>query len=77
MKPTDELKEEHRAIKLALGVIAAMARRLDAGEDIPADHMTRLVDFIRDFADRCHHGKEEDLLFAEMAAAGTRGKAGR
>jgi hemerythrin-like domain-containing protein len=25
------------------------------------------VDFIRTYADRCHHGKEEDLLFRDLA----------
>uniref|UniRef100_A0A7V6DPJ2 Cation-binding protein n=1 Tax=Desulfobacca acetoxidans TaxID=60893 RepID=A0A7V6DPJ2_9BACT len=25
------------------------------------------VDFMRTYADRCHHGKEEDILFAELA----------
>jgi len=25
------------------------------------------VDFIRLYADRCHHGKEEDILFRELA----------
>jgi hemerythrin-like domain-containing protein len=24
------------------------------------------VDFIRTYADRCHHGKEEDILFREL-----------
>ncbi len=24
------------------------------------------VDFLRTYADRCHHGKEEDILFAEL-----------
>jgi len=70
VKATEELKEEHRTIKLALAVIVAMGRRLDAGEEVPPDHMAGLVDFIRNFADRCHHRKEEDLLFVEMAAAG-------
>jgi hemerythrin-like domain-containing protein len=26
-----------------------------------------VVDFIRAYADRCHHGKEEDILFRELA----------
>lgn len=25
------------------------------------------VDFIRTYADRCHHGKEEDILFKDLA----------
>jgi hemerythrin-like domain-containing protein len=35
----------------------------------PVD-LERMVEFIRGFADRCHHGKEEDLLFCAMEEAG-------
>lgn len=76
MKPTDVLKEEHDAILLALKVIAAMAKRIDAGGEVPVEHMNSLVDFIRNFADYCHHGKEEDLLFKEMEKAGFPANAG-
>ena len=29
-----------------------------------------MVDFFRNFADRCHHAKEEDLLFVRMGERG-------
>jgi hemerythrin-like domain-containing protein len=29
-------------------------------------YVERVVDFLRTYADRCHHGKEEDLLFREL-----------
>jgi len=38
------------------------------GED--KTELSRFVRFIREFADARHHGKEEDVLFAAMVAAG-------
>lgn len=70
MKATDELKEEHRAIEKMLRVITAVSDRLAAGDAVPAEHLNLIVDFIRGFADRCHHGKEEDLLFRAMEDVG-------
>lgn len=70
MRPTEILKEEHQGIKTGLRILGKIAEKLDAGDPVPAEHLEQLVDFIRTFADRCHHGKEEDLLFTEMEKAG-------
>lgn len=70
MKPTDILEEEHRAIKRMLKVAEAVSGQLESDGKIPLEDLERIVDFIRGFADRCHHGKEEDLLFKEMITAG-------
>lgn len=43
----------------------------DAGSGpLDLEAMADCVTFIRQFADACHHGKEEDLLFPELEAAG-------
>jgi len=70
MKATDELKGEHAVIKRMLAVAGALAARLERGDAVPAEHLAAVVDFIRGFADRCHHSKEEDLLFAALAEVG-------
>lgn len=70
MRPTELLMEEHRAIERMLGIVEAVCRRLEAGQDVPAGDLEEIIEFIQVFADRCHHGKEEDLLFAEMEKAG-------
>jgi len=70
MKPTDILKNEHKAILLTLEVVESVSKKLDAGENVPAEHLTKVVDFIRGFADKCHHAKEEDLLFPAMERTG-------
>lgn len=70
MKPTEELKKEHEAIKLMLRILEKVSERLEAGEKVSTEHLDRILEFIRVFADKCHHGKEEDLLFPAMEKAG-------
>lgn len=66
---TSRLREEH---ELILAVADAMQALIAAAEadrwDL--DAMQDCVTFIRLFADACHHGKEEDLLFPELEKAG-------
>jgi hemerythrin-like domain-containing protein len=70
MDAVDTLMNEHRAIERVLhgllGFADAAARRgaADRGE------LARFVEFFREFADACHHGKEEDVLFRAMVAHG-------
>lgn len=64
MTPTEEVKHEHQIILMVLGA----AKR----EDV----ILKLLDFIRNFADRCHHAKEEKNLFAKMQERGMPLKAG-
>ncbi|MGA2973749.1 MAG: hemerythrin domain-containing protein [Spirochaetia bacterium] len=58
---------EHRLIEKMLTVIAAEARRIKNGGKIDPLFIDVAVDFIRTYADRTHHGKEEDILFQELA----------
>jgi hemerythrin-like domain-containing protein len=70
LKATDTLMTEHRAIERMLAVLETAAQRLDAGERPRPGLFREAVDFVRNFADRCHHGKEEDNLFPRMEARG-------
>jgi hemerythrin-like domain-containing protein len=76
MKPTEDLKKEHEAIKLMLRILEKVSERLEAGEKVSAEHLDRILEFIRVFADKCHHGKEEGLLFQAMEKAGIPGERG-
>jgi len=66
----DRLKEEHQAILLMLQVLEAACKKLETGEDVSKDDLYKMVDFIKIFADKSHHHKEEDLLFPAMVEAG-------
>ncbi len=76
MLATDELKQEHRVIERMLTVIETAGERQKAGQDLPPDFFPRVVDFVRTFADRCHHGKEEENLFKAMEQHGIPGQDG-
>lgn len=69
-QPTEWLKEEHKAIKIMLQILEKVSQKLESGEEVNPDHLDQMVRFIREFADRCHHAKEEDLLFPAMIEAG-------
>jgi hemerythrin-like domain-containing protein len=70
MRASDVLKNEHRAVERVLGVLTRAADRLDAQEQVPAQLFEDSLDFLRNFADKCHHGKEESALFPALARAG-------
>jgi hemerythrin-like domain-containing protein len=70
MTPTDQLKEEHQGILLMLNILEKVCVKLESKEKVDPEHLDRIVEFFRIFADKCHHGKEEDLLFPEMEKAG-------
>lgn len=70
MKPTEILKEEHKEIRRMLKILGKMSEKLRSGEKIERNVLEKILEFIKIFADKCHHGKEEDLLFPAMEEAG-------
>jgi hemerythrin-like domain-containing protein/rubredoxin len=65
MMPIALLMIEHRQIERMMPVLREEVVRARAGE-VDVGRIDALVDFIRTYADRCHHGKEEDILFEAM-----------
>ncbi|MBS4027697.1 MAG: hemerythrin domain-containing protein [Ignavibacteriales bacterium] len=70
MKPTDILKKEHRAIERMLRILDTVAEQAEAGEKIPSFIFRDAIRFLQQFADKCHHGKEEAILFPAMVQKG-------
>ncbi|HOX84763.1 MAG TPA: hemerythrin domain-containing protein [bacterium] len=68
--PTDMLEQEHRSIAKVVAVTSELADRIEAKQPIDREILRNIVEFMRVFADRCHHGKEEDLLFPLLVANG-------
>ena len=66
MKPTTDLITEHGPVKLMLRVLDKFCEKMDAGDNVDINHLEQAIVFIREFADKCHHGKEEDWLFPAM-----------
>jgi hemerythrin-like domain-containing protein len=69
-QPLYTLKHEHRVIERALRALDGICIRLEWGEPIPSSALTQLVEFINEFADRFHHGKEEAYLFPALERRG-------
>ena len=57
---------EHRTIERAIEILSVERKRLEAGGELDTVFIDKIVDFIRTYADRCHHGKEEDILFESL-----------
>lgn len=70
MKATEELKQEHDAVLVALRILDRVATAIVAKDDQAPSHLDELLDFFKGFVDRCHHGKEEDVLFPELERRG-------
>jgi len=66
-KATDVLKQEHRAIEEVLDILERLATRAPRA---PLQAWERTLDFIRNFADRCHHLKEEEIFFPALEGRG-------
>jgi hemerythrin-like domain-containing protein len=68
--PTDVLRDEHRVILEALHLLEQATDRLGAGTGPPETWWAQMLDWLRVFADRNHHAKEEQALFPAMVKAG-------
>src|SRR3989338_6139261 len=66
-KATEVLKQEHRDIEK---VLAAVEKLAGHPGPIPLEPWEKAIDFIRNFADKCHHLKEEGLLFPMLEEHG-------
>ncbi len=57
---------EHKNIVRMLEVVRSASIGVMEGEEVNVSDFKEMVDFIRNYADKHHHGKEEDYLFPEM-----------
>ena len=61
--PMQILVNEHVVIKRWLALIPSVIRRIDLTSDQGMQVIEDGIDLIKSFADKLHHGKEEDILF--------------
>jgi hemerythrin-like domain-containing protein len=69
-KAVTDLMNDHHAILSALDVFANILDKVSKEKSAIVDDLVSFIDFLREFADKCHHGKEEGVLFPAMIAAG-------
>ncbi len=65
-KPYGPLMVEHRIIEEGVKLMEGEAGRIGNGESPDAGLIRFLTDFFHTYADICHHGKEEDILFSRL-----------
>jgi len=70
MKSTKLLAADHELISQALRVLDSMTMEIRRGKDTNADDIESLLGFLRNFADGCHHVKEEAIFFPALMQAG-------
>ena len=66
MQARGPLMIEHRLIEAMIAVIQRRLERAAQTQSIDPYFVDAAVDFIRFYADRTHHGKEEDILFRDL-----------
>jgi hemerythrin-like domain-containing protein len=76
MTPTENLKHEHEMVLLVLEAAERESRSIRETGSAHVPEIEEMVDFFKNFVDRCHHGKEERHLFPRMEARGLPAGAG-
>ena len=69
-KATNELIHEHEAIKKVLNLLELSCKKIRSNDELDTKLLFNLIEFLKDFADKCHHGKEEQYLFEALAQSG-------
>jgi hemerythrin-like domain-containing protein len=75
-KAIEVLMDEHRLIEQALGSLETCAGEVQGGIVASREVIGEYAAFFAGFADACHHGKEEDILFQRMLERGFPREAG-
>jgi hemerythrin-like domain-containing protein len=70
MKSTQLLKADHEIILEALHILSAIDTEIKEGSIVNTDDIHSLLTFLREFADGCHHVKEEAIFFPALMRAG-------
>ena len=70
MLATEILSSEHQVILRVITALETAANRLEAGQTISPAFFLEAADFIKGFADGCHHRKEEGVLFEALCTHG-------
>lgn len=73
---SQELIHEHNAILIALNVIEKMYENIQNDKGIDYKDIEDIIEFLKVFADKCHHGKEEDYLFPALEEVGIKNQNG-
>lgn len=68
--PTEILEDEHRLIIRVVNALNVFAQGMEDGWDVEEEIFNELIEFMRIFAEKWHHAKEEDVLFPLLISKG-------
>jgi hemerythrin-like domain-containing protein len=68
MKPIGPLMIEHRLIERMVRLLERQLKEATETSQVNTNLISTGVDFFRTYADKTHHGKEENILFRELSA---------
>jgi len=63
---TKILTEEHQTILKTIDAVLKECTELENGKAFEIDFFQKTIEFIKNYADKFHHAKEEDILFKAM-----------
>ncbi len=69
-KAIDDLLNEHQAILSAIQILEKIADNCEKDGPVNPGDVQNFIGFLKEFADKCHHGKEEGILFPALVVAG-------
>jgi hemerythrin-like domain-containing protein len=69
-KATEALEREHRVIQKVVAIMSQLVDQLELRHAIKTDLLRDLLQFMRVFSDKLHHGKEELYLFPYLESKG-------
>jgi hemerythrin-like domain-containing protein len=69
-KPIETLEKEHRLIEKVLASLGTFLQSISGESAKERETLRQYAEFFRVLADRCHHGKEEKLLFEALKKHG-------
>jgi hemerythrin-like domain-containing protein len=71
-----DLTNDHQAILTALSIFSRILDSYRSSLQIAPEDLVDFIGFLKEFADKCHHGKEEGILFPALVAAGVPDRGG-
>ncbi len=66
VQPIGPLMWEHRRIEKIVPILQRESAKIKELQEVDPELINRIVDFFHVYADRTHHGKEEDILFKAL-----------
>jgi len=70
MNPTEILKNEHKVVLIILDGAEREAKNIQSTGSVDTEKVAKMLDFFKNFVDKCHHSKEERQLFPTLEKRG-------